>query len=164
MYHAFVHTGIFLIESNTRKKTKLTLHLGSLVLIPARNSNTSLLYLHCQKLGLSEIRTYSSALYYFFRGWLNLCSLGIFSCFCCHLLIFFKITFSKILSGTLGQIKKIGVFRVTGLKILGRVGTHMFFLEKKNIILCILKGNSPFKMHKIIFFSIKPEKNCRFHR
>ena len=28
-------------------------------------------------------------------------------------------------------IKKISVFRVTGLKILGRVGTHIFFLEKK---------------------------------
>ena len=29
------------------------------------------------------------------------------------------------------------------------------FLEKKNTILCILKGNMPFKMHKFIFF---PEK------
>ena len=39
--------------------------------------------------------------------------------------------------------KKISVFLVTGLKILGRVGTHnffiIFFLEKK-IILCIFKG------------------------
>ena len=26
----------------------------------------------------------------------------------------------------LGQIKKISVFRVTGLKILGRIGTHIF--------------------------------------
>ena len=41
-----------------------------------------------------------------------------------------------------------------GLKILGRVGTH-FFLWKKNIILCILKGIPPFKMHKIIFFFLK---------
>ena len=36
------------------------------------------------------------------------------------------------------------------------IGTHnyfnFFFLEKKNIILCILKGTLPFKMHKIIFF------------
>ena len=44
----------------------------------------------------------------------------------------------------LGQIKKICVFRLTGLKILGRVATaHIFFLIifflKKNIILCILK-------------------------
>ena len=34
----------------------------------------------------------------------------------------------------LGQMKKISVFRVTSLKILGRVGTHIFlvifFLEK----------------------------------
>ena len=58
--------------------------------------------------------------------------------------------------------KKINVFRVTSLKILGRVGTHIFrigthnfFFWKKNIILCILKGISPFKMHKIIFFSNK---------
>ena len=29
---------------------------------------------------------------------------------------------------------------------------------KGNIILCILKGNMPFKMHKIIFFSRKPNK------
>ena len=40
--------------------------------------------------------------------------------------------------------KKISVFRVTGLKILGRVGTHIFliiiFSWKKIIILCILEG------------------------
>ena len=44
--------------------------------------------------------------------------------------------------------KKVSVFRVTGLKILGRVGTHIFlkyFLLKKKIFFCILKGNSPFK-------------------
>ena len=49
--------------------------------------------------------------------------------------------------------KKISVFRVTVLKILGTIG-HIFLLTifflKKNIILCILKGISPFKMHKII--------------
>ena len=44
-----------------------------------------------------------------------------------------------------------------GLKIIGRVGTHIFlelflFYEKKNTILCILKGILPFKMHKFIFF------------
>ena len=58
--------------------------------------------------------------------------------------------------------KKKSVFLVTGLKILGRVGTHIFliiFFSVKNVILCILKGISPFKMHKIIFFSRKPEKN-----
>ena len=39
--------------------------------------------------------------------------------------------------------KKISVIRVTGLKILGRVGTHifsLFFFLEKNTILCILKG------------------------
>ena len=35
--------------------------------------------------------------------------------------------FSTIFIDYLGQIKKIGVFRVTGLKILGRIGTHIFF-------------------------------------
>ena len=48
--------------------------------------------------------------------------------------------------------KKISVFLVMGLKILGRVGTHFFnycfILEK---ILCILKGISPFEMHKLYF-------------
>ena len=59
--------------------------------------------------------------------------------------------------------KKIRVFQVTGLKILGRVGTHIFlnyFFSGKNIILCILKGISSFKMHKIVVvFPRKPEKN-----
>ena len=42
-----------------------------------------------------------------------------------------------------------------GLKILGicTKGGHTFFSGKKNIILCILKGISPFKMHKIIDIS-----------
>ena len=62
--------------------------------------------------------------------------------------------------------KIISVFRVTGLKILGRFTALIFifiyfFLEER--ILCILKGSSPFKMHKIIYFSRKPEKNSRFH-
>ena len=65
--------------------------------------------------------------------------------------------------------KKINMFRITGLKILGRVGTHIYFFNyffsgKKNIILGILKGNLPFKMHKIIFFQIKPEKTSRFQQ
>ena len=65
----------------------------------------------------------------------------------------------------LGQIKKISVFRVTGLKNLGRVGTHIFlmiFFSRKNIILYILKGISPFKMHKIIFFPENLKKNLGF--
>ena len=40
---------------------------------------------------------------------------------------------------------KISVSGVAGLKILGRVGTLFFFLEK--MISCILKGSLPFKMH-----------------
>ena len=57
---------------------------------------------------------------------------------------------------------KIGVFRVMGLKILGRLGKLNFFSREKNLILCILKGISPFKMHN--FFFRKPEKNSRFHQ
>ena len=52
-----------------------------------------------------------------------------------------------------------------GLKILGRVGTHIFFhffFLETNIILCILKSTVPFKMHTIIFFSRKPEKSLGF--
>ena len=47
--------------------------------------------------------------------------------------------------------EKRSVFPVTGLKILGRVGTHSFFFLEKYIFFCVLKGISPFKMHKIIF-------------
>ena len=41
--------------------------------------------------------------------------------------------------------KKVNVFRVAGLKILGRVGTHIFliiFFSGKNIISYILKSNA----------------------
>ena len=48
--------------------------------------------------------------------------------------------------------KKIPVFRVLNLQVKPRI---FFRFSGKNIILCILKGISPFKMHKIIFF---PEK------
>ena len=49
--------------------------------------------------------------------------------------------------------KNISVFQVTGLKTLGRVGTHFYlFFSGPNIILCILKGILPFKMHTIILF------------
>ena len=47
--------------------------------------------------------------------------------------------------------KKGSAFQVTGLKILGRIGTH-FFLEK----------NIPFKMHKIIFFPENLKKILAF--
>ena len=57
------------------------------------------------------------------------------------------------------KLKKKYNKRVSGneSEILGRVGTHtIFFLNNfffgKNIILCILKGILPFKMHKVIFF------------
>ena len=62
--------------------------------------------------------------------------------------------------------KKISVFRVTVLKILGRVGTHIFlnyFFFWKNVILCFLKGISPFKMHKLYFFKKNMKKKSRFH-
>ena len=50
---------------------------------------------------------------------------------------------------SLGQIKKkISVFRVTGLKFLGRVGTHFF------LIIFFFLTEMPFKM---LFFR-KPEK------
>ena len=46
-----------------------------------------------------------------------------------------------------------------GTKLLGRLGTHsfLFIFSGKNINLYILKGISPFKMYKIIFFSCKLE-------
>ena len=48
---------------------------------------------------------------------------------------------------------KISVFWVTGLINLGRVGTHIFFSEKKiNIILCIFKGICLSKCIKSYFF------------
>ena len=45
--------------------------------------------------------------------------------------------------------KMISVFQVMGLKILGRVGSLflIIFFSGKNVILCILKGIKPFKMH-----------------
>ena len=53
-------------------------------------------------------------------------------------------------------MQKIPVFRATRpyLNLLVKPRPfHVFW--RKNIILCILKGISPFKMHKIIFFSEK---------
>ena len=44
---------------------------------------------------------------------------------------------------------KISVFPVLGLKILGWVGTHIFFTRKKYNF---MHFEVPFKMHKIIFF------------
>ena len=65
-------------------------------------------------------------------------------------------------------MKKISVFRVTGLKILGRVGTHIFFnyfFSGKNIILCILKGIRRSKCIKLYIFQESfQEKNIILSR
>ena len=66
---------------------------------------------------------------------------------------------SLFISSIIRPNKKICVFWVMGLKIFGRVGTHIFYLFfflEKNII---LKGILPFKMHTIIFF---PENLKKF--
>ena len=60
------------------------------------------------------------------------------------------------------QNKTISVFWVTGLEILGRVGIYVFFIFFLNLFMHF-EGEMPFKMHKIIFFSRKHEKN-RFHQ
>ena len=49
-----------------------------------------------------------------------------------------------------GQIKKISVFRVMGIKILGRLGTHIFFLiiclsGKKNNFMHFERPRSPYQ-------------------
>ena len=61
----------------------------------------------------------------------------------------------QILAGKvlIGLNKKNTMFRVTGpyLNLLVKLRFFLGFLEK-NIMLCILKGELPFKMHEIIFF------------
>ena len=60
------------------------------------------------------------------------------------------------ISKKLDQIKKMCVFRVTQPYLNLLLKPRIFrYLEKYIIILCILKGISPFKMHKILFFSRK---------
>ena len=60
---------------------------------------------------------------------------------------------SNLLDFQLGQIKKIPVFRVTRPYLNWLVKPIIFFAGYwKNIILCILKGKTFFKMHKILFF------------
>ena len=54
----------------------------------------------------------------------------------------------------LGQIKNKCVSG-NGSENLGRVGHISYFSD---FLLCILKGISPFIIHKINFFSRKPEK------
>ena len=61
---------------------------------------------------------------------------------------------------TLRPDKKLPVFRVNGPYLNLLVKPIIFFrFSEKNIILCILKGEMPFKMHKIIFIS-KKKKIC----
>ena len=57
--------------------------------------------------------------------------------------------------------KIISVFRETGLKILGRIGIYIFsfFFFSEKIFLCILKGEIPFQMIKIISFSENLKNN-----
>ena len=53
----------------------------------------------------------------------------------------------------LGQIKKIPAFRVTRPYLNLLVKPRIFFrFSGKNMILSILKGISPFKLHKLIFW------------
>ena len=61
-----------------------------------------------------------------------------------------NMTYAYSSKGYIRPNNKISVFRVTGLNILGRVGTQIFFIfvSGKNIVLYILKGI----MHTIIFF------------
>ena len=51
----------------------------------------------------------------------------------------------------LRSYKKIPVFRVTRTYLYILVKPSFFRFSGKNIILCILKGILPFKMHKIMF-------------
>ena len=49
--------------------------------------------------------------------------------------------------------KKISVFRVTGLKILGKQQTNVyFFFSEKNITLCILKDKFAFQNASKLYF------------
>ena len=66
---------------------------------------------------------------------------------------------AKTISLRLCQGKKVSVFPVTGLKILGTVGTHIIFLEK-NLILWILKDKMPLK--KCIKYFFFPENLKKF--
>ena len=76
-------------------------------------------------------------------------------------MLFYLIRLSLFLSNNLTPFnyvlrpnKKIPVFRVTQpyLNLLVKPRIIFRFSGEKNIILCILKGEMPFKMHKIIFF------------
>ena len=51
--------------------------------------------------------------------------------------------------------KKISVFRVTGLNILRRVETNVFFWKKYNFV--HFEGISPSKMHTFFIYIFFPE-------
>ena len=63
--------------------------------------------------------------------------------------------------------KKISVFRVTGLNILGREGTHIFlnyFFSGKKYIFMHWEWHFTFQNAYHCIFSRKPEKCFRFHQ
>ena len=68
----------------------------------------------------------------------------------CLLKIWVKLRFFL---GSIRPNKKRPVFKVTRPYLNLLVKPRFFRFSGKNIILCILKGEMPFKMHKIIFFS-----------
>ena len=61
---------------------------------------------------------------------------------------------------------RLGVFRVTGLKVLGRVGMNVFFFNKNSVKkydFLHFERLFPFQNAQYSNFSRKPEKNSRFH-
>ena len=53
------------------------------------------------------------------------------------------------------------MFWITGLKILGKVGTHIFFLF---FFFLHFERHFAFQKLKFFFFSRKPEKKSKFHQ
>ena len=95
-------------------------------------------------------------------------------CFCCCLLTFFQNNFflklfqehHHLVNRFVKVIRpneKMCVFRVTGLKILGRVGPHIFFFWKKIEFYAFWKAFRLSKCIKFYFFQ-KTWKNSRFHQ
>ena len=92
----------------------------------------------------------------------------------CYMLLFFMTNKNShfwipsfIFGYPLRPNEKITVFRVTRRYLNLLVKPSIFFrFSGKNIISCILKGEMPFKMHKIIYFSRKKQhkKTCVSYR
>ena len=58
---------------------------------------------------------------------------------------------------------KIPVFKVRPyLNLLMKPRIFFRFSGEKNIVLCILKGKMPFKMHKIIYIFFPEKKMCAY--